>query len=390
MRPKGKLCFPRKHFIQRQSKRGLRMMRGMGQNRAQIEGKGAGQNTSLIEGKGAGQNTAQIESKGAVQNTALSRADGGAKNEAAGKPEKPLIQVKHVRKIYRMGDEKVVALNDVSLDIYKGEIICFLGTSGSGKSTFLNMVAGLEKPTKGEIIIGGIPVHKLNEENVTLFRQKNIGFIFQAYHLMPMMTALENVSLPLIFGGMEKKKRERIAKKVMKSVGLEGYERRKPTQMSGGQQQRVGIARALVATPKIIFADEPTGNLDTHTTKEVMDLIVSQVKEHQQTLILVTHDRGIASYADKVVTIQDGDILSIEINPHPERLPAPDGGGTAGKEAGKPGEAKAAGKNSKTAEPGGIQAAGSGQEAGKRPEGVEEKPTKGSVKKGKGNMEERV
>ncbi|MBQ1214938.1 MAG: ATP-binding cassette domain-containing protein, partial [Firmicutes bacterium] len=132
---------------------------------------------------------------------------------------KPLIRVEHVRKIYRMGEEKVVALDDVSLSIYKGEIVCFLGTSGSGKSTFLNMVAGLEKPTRGEIWIGDIPVHKLDEEHVTLFRQKNIGFIFQAYHLLPMLTALENVSLPLIFRGVEKKERERQAKEMMKAVG---------------------------------------------------------------------------------------------------------------------------------------------------------------------------
>ncbi len=224
---------------------------------------------------------------------------------------KPLIQVKDVRKVYRMGDEKVVALNHVSLEIYRGEIVCFLGTSGSGKSTFLNMVAGLEKPTKGEILIGGVPVHKLNEEKVTLFRQKNIGFIFQAYYLMPMFTALENVSLPLIFRGMEKKKRDKMAREMLASVGLKGYEKRKPSQMSGGQQQRVGIARALVGNPKIIFADEPTGNLDTRTTKEVMDLIVEIVREHEQTLILVTHDRSIASYADRVVTIQDGDILHV-------------------------------------------------------------------------------
>lgn len=224
----------------------------------------------------------------------------------------PLIRVKNVRKIYRMGDERVVALDNISLEIYKGEIFCFLGTSGSGKSTFLNMVAGLEKPTRGEIYIGNIPIHKLNEEQVTLFRQKNIGFIFQAYHLMPMLTAIENVSMPLIFAGMEKKKRIKLAKNALAAVGLQGYENRKPTQMSGGQQQRVGIARALVGIPKIIFADEPTGNLDTHTTKEVMELIVSEVRKHNQTLILVTHDRSIANYADKVVTIQDGNVLKIE------------------------------------------------------------------------------
>ena len=224
----------------------------------------------------------------------------------------PLIKVSHVRKVYRMGEEKVVALNDVSLEIFRGEIVCFLGTSGSGKSTFLNMVAGLEKPTKGEIYIGKIPIHKLNEKQVTLFRQKNIGFIFQAYHLLPMLTAIENVSLPLIFRGTDKKTRNKLAEQALESVGLVGYEKRKPTQMSGGQQQRVGIARALAARPKIIFADEPTGNLDTNTTKEVMQIIVSQVRRQNATLILVTHDRSIAQYADKIVTIQDGNILSIE------------------------------------------------------------------------------
>lgn len=224
----------------------------------------------------------------------------------------PLISVKNIRKVYRMGEEKVIALDDVSLDIYKGEIICFLGASGSGKSTFLNMVAGLEKPTKGEIYIGGIPIHKLNEENITLFRQKNIGFIFQAYHLLPMFTAVENVSLPLIFQGMEKKKRERMARETLAEVGLAGYENRKPTQMSGGQQQRVGIARALVGNPKIIFADEPTGNLDTHTSREVMEIMMNKVREFGRTLIVVTHDKKIAEYADRIVTIQDGNILSIE------------------------------------------------------------------------------
>lgn len=224
----------------------------------------------------------------------------------------PLIKVNNVRKVYRMGEERIIALDNVSLDIFKGEIVCFLGVSGSGKSTFLNMVAGLEKPTKGEIFIGGIPIHNLNEENVTLFRQKNIGFIFQAYHLMPMFTAVENISLPLIFRGVEKKKREKMAKEMLAAVGLEGYENRKPSQMSGGQQQRVGIARALVGNPKIIFADEPTGNLDSHTSKEVMEIMMAKVREHNRTLILVTHDKEVSCYADRIVTIQDGNILHIE------------------------------------------------------------------------------
>ena len=229
----------------------------------------------------------------------------------ADESKKPLIQVKNIRKIYRMGEEKVLALDSVSLDIYRGEIVCFLGVSGSGKSTFLNMVAGLEKPSRGEIIIGNIPIHKLNEEQITLFRQKNIGFIFQAYHLLPMFTAIENVSLPLIFRGLPKKARNKMSREMLAAVGLKGYENRKPTQMSGGQQQRVGIARALVGHPKIIFADEPTGNLDTNTTNEVMRLLVEQVKTHGQTLILVTHDRDIAEHADRIVTLRDGNIISI-------------------------------------------------------------------------------
>ena len=224
----------------------------------------------------------------------------------------PLIQVKHVRKVYRMGQERVVALDDVTLDISKGEFVCFLGTSGSGKSTFLNMVAGLEKPTKGEIWIGKVPVHKLSEADVTLFRQKNIGFIFQAYHLIASMTALENVAFPLVLRGVPKKKRLALAKEQLETVGLAGYENRRPNQMSGGQQQRVGIARALVGRPKILFADEPTGNLDSHTTREVMELISKMVRENGQTMILVTHDRSIAEYADKIVTIEDGNIINVE------------------------------------------------------------------------------
>ena len=225
----------------------------------------------------------------------------------------PLIQVKHVRKVYRMGQERVIALDDVTLDINKGEFVCFLGTSGSGKSTFLNMVAGLEKPTKGEIWIGKVPIHKLSEADVTLFRQKNIGFIFQAYHLIGSMNALENVAFPLVLRGVPKKQRLELARKQLETVGLKGYENRRPNQMSGGQQQRVGIARALVGKPKILFADEPTGNLDSHTTRDVMELISHMVRENGQTMILVTHDRSIAEYADKIVTISDGNIEHVEI-----------------------------------------------------------------------------
>ena len=210
-----------------------------------------------------------------------------------------------------MDKEKVVALNDVSLDIQRGEFVCFLGKSGSGKSTFLNMVAGLEKPTKGEIIIGNIHIEKLNEEQVTLFRQKNIGFIFQSYQLIPTLTAIENVALPLVFRGMPIKDAQTIAKKHLDDVGLKNYYIRKPNQMSGCQQQRVGIARALVGNSKIVFADEPTGNLDSNTTLDVMKIIVDISKKNNQTIILVTHDNMIANYADTIVELKDGDIINI-------------------------------------------------------------------------------
>jgi len=223
-----------------------------------------------------------------------------------------IISVQDVSKIYRVGSEKVVALDNVTLNISKGEICCFLGPSGSGKSTLLNLLAGLEKPTKGRIIIKGQELNKFSENKLTKFRQKHIGFVFQSYNLLPTMTALENVSLPLVFRGISKRKREKLARKMLKDVGLESHLKHKPTQMSGGQQQRVGIARAFVGKPEIVFADEPTGNLDTKTTVEVMELITKMVRENEQTLIIVTHDIEVASYADRIFYIRDGRIDKIE------------------------------------------------------------------------------
>lgn len=226
----------------------------------------------------------------------------------------PIIEVHNLRKVYRMGDEKIVALNHVDLEIEKGEICCLFGTSGSGKSTLLNMLAGLEKPTKGTIKIKKVHVEKLNETELATFRQKYIGFVFQSYNLIPTLTAQENVALPLIFQGMNKKDRDKRAKEMLEAVGLGKRLKHKPKEMSGGQQQRVSIARAFVNRPQILFADEPTGNLDTHTTLEVMDIITKIAKELNQTMIIVSHDPEIASYAHKVITIQDGDVLKIEKN----------------------------------------------------------------------------
>ncbi len=218
------------------------------------------------------------------------------------------IQIHNLRKVYRIGSEKVVALDDINLEIGRGEVLCILGTSGSGKSTLLNMLAGLEKPTRGTIRIGKTNIGTLSENKLALFRQKHIGFIFQSYNLMPALTALENVAMPLMFRGIGKSKRNRLALKMLTEVGLRNRAKHKPTQMSGGQQQRVGIARAFVARPKIVFADEPTGNLDTKTTLDVMNQMVTMSRENNQTFILVTHDSEISLFADRVIQIIDGKI----------------------------------------------------------------------------------
>lgn len=229
----------------------------------------------------------------------------------------PLIKIKNLRKVYRVGEQKVVALNKINLTIDQGEVCCLLGTSGSGKSTLLNMLAGLEKPTAGEITIGDVSIQKLNEKKLADFRQANVGFVFQSYNLLPTMTALDNVSMPLLFTGVDKKKRNRLSKEMLTNVGLGQRANHKPSEMSGGQQQRVGIARAFVSLPRIIFADEPTGNLDSKTTLEVMAIMLGLAKKHNQTLIIVSHDPSIAHYADKIVHILDGDILKVELNENP-------------------------------------------------------------------------
>jgi len=239
----------------------------------------------------------------------------GSTTNANAKAIKPecIIEVKDLRKVYKVGTERVVALNQINLSIFKGEICCILGTSGSGKSTLLNMMAGLEKPTKGSIEIKGHAIEKMTEKQLAVFRQKYIGFIFQSYNLLTALTALENVAMPLIFRGISKSAREKIAKKYLKMVGLGERIKHKPSQMSGGQQQRVGIARAFVGAPDIIFADEPTGNLDTKTSIEVMHIMWKMAREKNQTIVIVTHDPEVALYADKVIHIRDGDIQSIEV-----------------------------------------------------------------------------
>lgn len=230
----------------------------------------------------------------------------------------PVIQVKDLYKFYSIGSNKVKALNGVDFTINKGEFCSIVGTSGSGKSTLLNMLAGLEKPSKGQIVIGGEHIEKMNENQLVKFRREHVGFIFQSFNLLPTMNAVENVALPLTFRGEPKKVRLAKAAKMLKLVGLKKQIYHKPTQMSGGQQQRVGVARALVVKPEIIFADEPTGNLDSNTSAEVMELMKKIVREQNLTLIMVTHDNYLASFADRIFHIRDGKILKIEDNTNRE------------------------------------------------------------------------
>ena len=239
-----------------------------------------------------------------------------------------IITIKGLSKTYRVGAEKVKALSNINLAIGKGEICCILGTSGSGKSTLLNQLAGLEKPTAGSVFIGKTNISRLTEDQLAGFRQKYVGFVFQSYNLIPSMTATENVAMPLLFRGVPREVRDRESLQMLKQVGLGNRARHKPSEMSGGQQQRVGIARAFVAKPKIVFADEPTGNLDSRTTLEVMRLLIEMSHDNGITFVLVTHDNELARYADRIITIRDGLVISDEINPHPAYLdPMPDGEG---------------------------------------------------------------
>ena len=227
-----------------------------------------------------------------------------------------LIELRNVAKTYHVGSSPIHALNGVDLTLNSGDICCIVGRSGSGKSTLLNLLAGLEQPTSGEIIIARMHIERMTQSELIVFRQKKVGFIFQSFNLMPYYTALENVALPLSFRGVNKAKRNKIARDMLKAVGLGTHMNHKPMQMSGGQQQRVGIARALVSDPEIVFADEPTGNLDSKTSDEVMHLITDIARERRKTLIMVTHDANMAAFTDKAVHILDGKITDIETKTH--------------------------------------------------------------------------
>ncbi len=217
-----------------------------------------------------------------------------------------MIELVDVYKIYKIGFHEVVALNGISLKIEEGEFVAIMGPSGSGKSTLLYMIGCLDKPTRGRVIIDGCDTSTLSDTRLTELRRDKIGFVFQQYFLIPTLTALENVELPMVFKGVSKRDMRRRAKELLAMVGLGDKGDRKPNELSGGEQQRVAIARALANEPPILLCDEPTGNLDTKSGKIVMDIIKSLNEERGVTVVLVTHDPSLCDYADRVIRIRDG------------------------------------------------------------------------------------
>lgn len=221
----------------------------------------------------------------------------------------PIIELGQIKKEYKIGTEEIHALSGVTLNVFKNEYVALMGPSGSGKSTLMNIIGCLDSPTSGEYILNSIAVAKMSDNELAEVRNKQIGFVFQTFNLLPRSTTLENVMLPLVYAGIEKTQREEMAKKVLKQVGLENRMSHKPNELSGGQRQRVAIARALVNNPAIILADEPTGNLDSKTSIEIMGLL-EEIHKNGNTIILVTHEEDIALYAHRIVRLKDGRVES--------------------------------------------------------------------------------
>lgn len=223
-----------------------------------------------------------------------------------------IIETREITKVYKIGDIAVNALNSVSLFIEKGEFAAIMGPSGSGKSTFMNILGCLDKPTSGRYLLEGADISGLKKDDLSTIRNKNIGFVFQGFNLLPRTSAIENVELPMLYNSFSANERSQRAEAALKKVGLSGRENHHPNQLSGGQQQRVAIARALVNNASIILADEPTGNLDTKTSAEIMELFTKLNTESNITIILVTHEHDIAAYSRRIIKFLDGYVVSDE------------------------------------------------------------------------------
>ena len=219
-----------------------------------------------------------------------------------------ILQTKDLRKVYGSGDTEVRALDGVDLRVEDGEFVAIVGTSGSGKSTLLHMLGGLDRPTSGSVIVDGKEIFSLKDEELTIFRRRKIGFVFQSYNLVPVLNVYENIVMPIQLDG--KKPNEKFVAQIVKTLGLDGRLDALPSQLSGGQQQRVAIARALAAAPAIILADEPTGNLDSKTSQDVLSLLKVTSQKFSQTIVMITHNEEIAQMADRIIRIEDGRIVT--------------------------------------------------------------------------------
>lgn len=228
----------------------------------------------------------------------------------------PIISIDDIHKTYEVGDQQVHALDGVDLTIYRNDYVAIMGPSGSGKSTLMNMLGCLDTPTSGRYVLNGTDVSDMDEDELAEVRNKEIGFVFQTFNLLPRYTAVENVAVPLVYAGIAKSRRLRRAEEALRSVGLENRMEHRPNEMSGGQRQRVAVARALVNDPSIILADEPTGNLDTKTSIDIMRLF-ERIYRSGNTVIVVTHEEDIARHARRIVRLRDGRIESDEANPTP-------------------------------------------------------------------------
>lgn len=222
------------------------------------------------------------------------------------------IEIKNLNKIYGKGEVEVKALNNINLEINEGEFVAIVGASGSGKSTLLHLLGGVDKPSSGEVILNGTNMYSLKERELSILRRRKIGFVFQFFNLIPVLTAEENIEMPALLDGGKMDKEYKA--ELLKILGLKERKKHHPAQLSGGQQQRVSIGRALANKPSLILADEPTGNLDSKNSKEILELLKYSAKKYHQTLILITHDLAIAKEADRVITIADGEIIGNEVN----------------------------------------------------------------------------